>query len=422
MLGETAPLAATIPATAAAATSWDLIIVGAGPAGGATAIRTARAGLRVLLLDRESFPRPKVCGCCLSPLALAELGQLDVTGSGRELGPPQTDCRLPLGTVQLLAGGRAASLRLPPGAVQSRESLDPAIVRLAIGAGAAWLPQTRVVSCRLAATGVSLMAIAADGSARALSADRIVLAGGLADAVRIETAAGSRPAARRRPGQNLIGIGATLPRDSSSLPAGQLVMAVGRSGYCGLVRLEDGQIDLAAAVAPACVVAAGSPSMAVANLLAEASGGRPPLVERVAIETATTRATPPLTHQTPVVDPSSDRIYRVGDATGYVEPFTGEGIGWALHAARLLSESVIGPTGQLLPPAEAAARYSRRHRKGLRQRHRRCRLVALALRSPWLVAAAVRAANWFPGAAGYVAQCCTGNAVSRGPRPTASLG
>jgi len=155
VLGEMAELTGTITAAAAAATSWDLIIVGAGPAGGAAAIRTARAGLRVLLLDRNSFPRPKVCGCCLSPLALAELDDLNLEATQQQPASPQAGCRIPLGTVQLIANGRAASLRLPPGAVQSREALDPALVRSAIDAGAAWLPRTRVTSCRPAAPGVT---------------------------------------------------------------------------------------------------------------------------------------------------------------------------------------------------------------------------------------------------------------------------
>ncbi len=408
-IGKSTPLPATVTAAAAAATSWDLIIVGAGPAGGAAAIRTARAGLRVLLLDRDSFPRPKVCGCCLSPLALAELDDLNLKATQQQPASPQGGCRIPLGTVQLIANGRAASLRLPPGAVQSREALDPALVRSAIDAGAAWLPRTRVTCCRPTAASVTVRVATADSGDQSLACDRLVLAGGLADAVRVETANGSRPADRRRPPNNRIGLGATLPPASGSLPAGRLVMAVGRSGYCGLVRLEDGRIDLAAAVIPASVAAAKTPAIAVADLLTEAGGAGPELVDRTAVETAVIRATPSLTHRTPVVDAGSDRIYRVGDATGYVEPFTGEGIGWALHAARLLAESILGPTGQLRPPAEAAAHYRRQHRHGLRQRHRRCRLVAVSLRSPLLVGAAVRAAARFPGAAAALARLATGS-------------
>lgn len=411
----------TITASNAAAIRWDLIIVGAGPAGAATAIRTARGGLRVLLLDRESFPRAKVCGCCLSPLALSELHELNLAALTSSCTSSRTQSQLPpntislnavpLDTVQLVAFGRSASLQLPPGAVQSRESLDLTLAQSAIAAGAAWLPQTRVMSCHPDATGVHVRVATAHDGERSLSCDRLVLAGGLADAVRVEIATGSRPAPRCRPPGNRIGLGATLPADSSRLPTGRLVMAVGRSGYCGLVRLEDGRIDLAAAVIPSSIAAAKSPTTVIADLLAEASGDEPELVDREAVENAPLRATPPLTHHTPVVDPASDRIYRAGDATGYVEPFTGEGIGWALHTARLLATSVMEPTGQLRLPAEAAARYRRQHRQELRHHHRRCRLVAVALRSRLVVATAVRAAQWFPTAACRVAHCCTGNAM-----------
>ncbi|MFZ4611936.1 MAG: NAD(P)/FAD-dependent oxidoreductase, partial [Gemmataceae bacterium] len=52
---------------------WDVIIVGAGTAGGLAAVLLARKKLRVLLVDRQAFPRPKVCGCCLNGNAIATL-------------------------------------------------------------------------------------------------------------------------------------------------------------------------------------------------------------------------------------------------------------------------------------------------------------------------------------------------------------
>ena len=62
------------------APTFDCAIVGAGPAGSATATHLARAGLNVALLDRAAFPRPKPCGDCISPGAnrlLERLGVLD---------------------------------------------------------------------------------------------------------------------------------------------------------------------------------------------------------------------------------------------------------------------------------------------------------------------------------------------------------
>ncbi|HZC41461.1 MAG TPA: FAD-dependent oxidoreductase, partial [Streptosporangiaceae bacterium] len=59
----------------------DVIVVGAGPAGSSTAFHLARAGLDVLLLEKASFPRDKVCGDGLTPRAVKQL-----TGMGISLG------------------------------------------------------------------------------------------------------------------------------------------------------------------------------------------------------------------------------------------------------------------------------------------------------------------------------------------------
>jgi flavin-dependent dehydrogenase len=49
------------------AEKYDIIVVGAGPAGSLYALLTAQCGLKVLLLDRERFPRTRICGGCLHP-------------------------------------------------------------------------------------------------------------------------------------------------------------------------------------------------------------------------------------------------------------------------------------------------------------------------------------------------------------------
>src|SRR5215472_17454839 len=56
---------------------WDASVVGGGPAGSSVALRLAKSGARVLLLDRAQFPRDKPCAEYLSPAATPVLSRLD---------------------------------------------------------------------------------------------------------------------------------------------------------------------------------------------------------------------------------------------------------------------------------------------------------------------------------------------------------
>ena len=62
---------------------WDVVVVGAGPAGAVVARELALAGATVLLVDRRRFPRNKVCGGCLSARTVAQLGQLSTNWAAR---------------------------------------------------------------------------------------------------------------------------------------------------------------------------------------------------------------------------------------------------------------------------------------------------------------------------------------------------
>jgi flavin-dependent dehydrogenase len=422
-VGSTAPVSANLSLAAAAATRWQAIVVGAGPAGFATARRLAHRGLQVLLIDAAPMPRPKLCGCCLSAAAVRELSLLaDLEESCEPALPPGA---VPLERVRLATAAVTANLPLSGGAVISREALDTSGVRTAIAAGAAWLPQTHVGEIHEPAPGdgrgpVVVSARSDDGkTTAALESDLVVIAAGLAAAIRLGP---ERPGAlRNRPviaAASRLGVGTTLPAGLGSLPAGELVMAVAPHGYCGLVRLEDGRLDLAAAVDRRCLAEAGSPAAAIAAILG-ASGGDlaaglvAPAVSDL-LAAATFRGTPPLTRTSPVASPSG-RLLRVGDAAGYVEPFTGEGMGWALTSARLLDEALPPdwPASGLVCDdfTGAAARYAARHQRHFGRHHARCRRVALAVRRPWLVGLLVRLANLAPAVAARVVPFVVGTAA-----------
>ena len=164
------------------------------------------------------------------------------------------------------------------------------------------------------------------------------------------------------------------------------LMAVGRGGYAGIVRLEDGRIDVAAALEPQAVARAGRPHAAIAALLQESLSAAGLRLDIAAVNAAHVRATPALTHRAPLVAGSQGRLCRIGDAAGYVEPFTGEGMGWALVSGRLLAEAILAGGS----PAAIASDFARGHDHFFASHHARCRRVALAVRHPWLVGAAIQ--------------------------------
>jgi flavin-dependent dehydrogenase len=402
-------IAATVVLEAAAKSVWDAIIVGAGPAGSLTARQLARGGRKVLLVDKAGFPRTKVCGCCISGSALQTLRAAGLGGLTERF------AAVPLRTVLLSAGHYTASLPLPDGVALSRERFDAALVEEAIAAGADFLPEASVkatniptaprVEKALRSATRRLCAGERDAPIRQLAnkdvgATRLVkvqqrqllqtiearvvvaadgLAGGSFDeegpAVALQ---GSR-----------IGAGAIASSAPGFYEPGTVYMACSSRGYAGLVRLEDGRLDIAAALDPGEVRSRGGPAATVANILAKTSW------PDLDLESLRWRGTPMLTRRRSRL--GAERLFMTGDAAGYIEPFTGEGIAWALNSAVALAPIVNKSVANWSP--DCVSEWTRLHQRLIGPRQRSCRLVARGLRSGFLTRCLVLALSIAPAAA-----------------------
>lgn len=160
-------------------------------------------------------------------------------------------------------------------------------------------------------------------------------------------------------------------------------MAVARRGYLGRVALPDGRTDFAAAVSPSFLRSHTSPASAMRSIW-QAAGFDPAEVPE-----GPWRGTPALTRKRA---PQHGRILRVGDAAGYVEPFTGEGMSWAMHAASHVAEDAIA----CIEHGHQASRWADTLHRLLAARHARCRAVSCAVRSPTIVRAAIGFASVAP--------------------------
>jgi flavin-dependent dehydrogenase len=376
---DTLPIEPTSGLREAAGRSWDIITVGAGPAGALAARELARAGLAVLLVDKSGFPRYKVCGSCLNRRVLAALESVGlgalVAGAGR------------IEALRLAAAGAEVTLALPGGAVLGRERLDALLVRAAVAAGAHFLPRTRA-ALRDVGDGFRTLSLHQAGETLPARARLVLAADGLGAAL-LPREAGALAA----PGSR-IGAGAIVDEAPGFYREGCIHMACGRAGYVGLVRIEDGRLDVAAAFDPGALRPIGGPACAAARVIAEA--GWPPIP---ALASLHFRGTPVLTSRPPRL--GAERLFVLGDAAGYVEPFTGEGIAWALNSALALVPLARSAVERWDPGFPA--QWSARHRRAIGPR-RLCRATARVLRSPGLTALMVRLLSKAPALARPIVQ------------------
>jgi len=343
---------------------WDVVVVGAGPAGSMAALEIARRGPSVLLVDKARFPRYKVCGCCLNGRALGLLGSVGLGGLVDQCGGS------PLREFELTVGNRTARVPLPAGAALSRAKFDNALVEAARRRGAVFVSECRADSVQSIAGGWRLRMTLGDET-KQVRASVVLAADGLAQHL-MKSALREKPVLRR---SSRLGAGAVLEGADGRYAPGTIYMAVGRGGYVGLVRLEDGRLNVATALDPR-LVKGRDLSRAAGDILEQAGHVIPE-----AFGDADWRGVPQLTRRP--ARAAGRRILAIGDAAGYVEPFTGEGIGWALTSGReaaVIACDAIGAFG-----SEVERVWQRRHREIVGAAQRRCRVISLGLRHPALL-------------------------------------
>jgi flavin-dependent dehydrogenase len=153
-------------------------------------------------------------------------------------------------------------------------------------------------------------------------------------------------------------------------------MACGTGGYVGLVRREDGRLNLGAAFDAARIRQAGGLGKAAQRIFQEV-GWKP----GTDFSQLSWRGTPWLTRR--AVNLGGPRLLVLGDAAGYVEPFTGEGMAWALTTGAAIAPLADQAVAGWRP--EWAQQWTALYASLVTQRQQMCRLAAQVLRYPALV-------------------------------------
>jgi flavin-dependent dehydrogenase len=286
---------------------FDVAIVGGGPAGSSCGAFCAMAGLQSLVLDREKFPREKVCGDCLNPSCWPVLERLELADRVQDL--PHSKLR----SVAFIAiDGHEVIVDLPSGAnceISVKRSLfDDLLLRRARELGANVHEQTTV-------TGLSRNDHwnIETASGEFFQARILIGADGRNSTVAHLCNLLPRPARERVALQAHI----PLPRDFGN----RIVLQFLREGYSGQASVNETQLNL-------CLV--GTPPT-ISNLRRWAERQfQLPADQGWRTITPLTRSPIPAAHE---------NLFFIGDAARVVEPFTGEGIYYALRSGELAANA-----------------------------------------------------------------------------------
>jgi flavin-dependent dehydrogenase len=366
-----------------AAMLYDVAIVGAGPAGSATAIHLARGGQRVIIMDKSVFPRDKPCAEYLSPAAepiLRELGVIDALESahphrlrGFRIFAPSK--RVIQGDFAATRGPDGASL-YQSGLVIRRLVLDAAILDGARRAGADVREGWRLGQIELRPDRYRLHPVGAD---EPIDARLLVAADGVHSTIAQRLGLHTTGALRK------IGLVAHMRGIAGIGAYGEMHVANRR--YVGIAPMGPGERDAECNVAM--VVDERRDGRRLAGrqetFLLEALDSFPGLRNRLSALRVERRTLTISRLNINARKVSGERLLLVGDATGYYDPFTGEGIYRALHSAGLLASVALPALARDDLAALALSVYDQRYRVAFHGKRLVEQIIQLAVQTPTLM-------------------------------------
>lgn len=375
----------------------DVLVVGGGPAGATCAAICARAGLSVLVVERAFFPRDKVCGDCLNPDCWSVLDRLEVAEAIGTL--PHADLR----SVEF-QGLRGPPIHLPLPAhsrgeiAVKRSVFDHLLLQNTARRGAEIWQGVAVTRVQRAPGGFTVEIAPDDavspeeGAAghRTVSSRFLVAADGRNSVV--ARLLGLLDDRRNRPADR-IGFQAHVPCPPDF--GARVQMRWFPWGYGGLCPVGAGELNVSLAGPPASLQSFKPWARETFGLAADHPWRTIAPLDRLPAKAAA-RA----------FDQAA--VFLVGDAARVVEPFTGEGIYYALRTGELAAQSVVAAAVGEIDAGGAAARYRAAHAAAYRGRLWVNRLARLAGRHPRAASWGLRAARWQPRLLGLLTKKVVG--------------
>jgi geranylgeranyl reductase family protein len=355
---------------------FDVLIAGAGPAGSGTAALLAQGGARVLLLDKATFPRDKACGEYTSPeteRVLARIGALEHVE--REAHPRRVPAMKIFGpggqgtTIDYHWAGTDGDVLATP-----RLRLDAALVGYAVATGVTLREGVRVQRALVEdGRAVGVVARTPGGAEETLRAPLVIGADGGHSAIVRSLGLGRPVRWPRKLGLVARYEGVRLPDD-----AGEMHTAA--HGYVGLAPLTDGLVNVGYVQRLPAPDGVGTEARFLAGL------ARFPLLPA---RLAGARRVTPIRGMGPIAVQvrrvAGAGFLLVGDAAGFFDPFTGEGVYKALRGAELAAEVARAALASGDYSARALDRYRILRRREFLAKDLVCRVVQVFVQQPALM-------------------------------------
>jgi flavin-dependent dehydrogenase len=370
----------------------DVIVIGAGVAGSSVSAALAAQGWDVLLIERDRFPRHKVCGEFLSPEAQGSLAVLGLHAAVAAQTPQAlTQARL------TTPSGATVQIDLPDTAWGlSRYTLDATLAQAAEARGVERWSGLSVRSVQL--HGEHFQVYLQDEARQPVIARAVLAACGR------HTGNGLPPRPRALP-RDAQAVGVKAHYVGVTMPA-QVELYLFPGGYAGVNAVEGGRVNVCLLASYAAFAQAGRQSAA---LLGAAATWNPALGERLA---GATLLAPTIMAVAPV-DPFRpaqpwDRVPCLGDTATMIPPLCGDGMAMALRSAELCAPLAHDFLQGTLTYDRWAARYTRQWHAEFDQRLRVGRLLQRLLDQPLAAEWLIRLGGRLPLLAGCLVKATRG--------------
>jgi geranylgeranyl reductase family protein len=311
----------------------EVLVVGAGPAGSAAAAALARAGRDVLLVETHAHPRPKACAEYASPRIVEELAAL---GVGEDAWRPDA---LPLIGMRVIRNADAVDMAYRDAAGQrpswglDRQAFDAALAAHAVASGARLMERTSFEDAHWHGGVGGIGGEVVGASLRTADGRRTVRCRWLigADGARSRVA---QRVSRDRGAGWLRRLGLVAHYEGVAELSDHGEMHVGSAFYIGLAPLSGVRLNVGMALP------LDGDRRPAGERFEAAIAGIPAVAERLRGRHRLTpiRGASPIGHR--VAAASGQGWMLVGDAAGFIDPFTGEGIFRALRSARAAAEAL----------------------------------------------------------------------------------